>query len=213
MIKNCLICNKEFKVWPCDLKRGKGKCCSRKCYYNSRIGIPPSEETKQKIREANSGNKSSSWKGGKVVLSCLICGEEFRVKSCIKNKAKFCSKKCHGKWYSANRIGEKSINWKGGITPINRLIRGLEKSRKWAREVKERDSYTCQICNVRGGNLRSNHIKKFSDYPTLRTILTNGVTICKDCDVKFVLHREKEWEDYFNLNLQNRGYLERTQSV
>ncbi|MHA1343585.1 MAG: HNH endonuclease signature motif containing protein [Promethearchaeota archaeon] len=29
--RNCLVCGKQFKVYPRDLKRGKGKYCSQKC--------------------------------------------------------------------------------------------------------------------------------------------------------------------------------------
>jgi hypothetical protein len=29
--KNCLVCNKEFETYPCHIKAGKGKYCSKKC--------------------------------------------------------------------------------------------------------------------------------------------------------------------------------------
>jgi len=211
MKKNCLVCNKEFKVCFSDIKRGRDKYCSRRCYYDSRIGAAPSEKTRKKISEANKGEKAYRWKGGKISLHCLICKEEFKVKLCKKNTAKFCSKKCHGKWDSINLVGEKSKGWKGGLTALNDLIRHTVQYREWAKTVKKRDDFTCQICGERGGMLRSNHIKKFSDYPELRMVLLNGITIHKDCDIKFVLHREKEWEDYFKLNLKNRGFIELTQ--
>ncbi len=213
MKKNCLICQNKFSTCLSDIKRGRDKYCSRKCYYKSRIGIKRSEETIAKMREAQKGKKSHSWRGGEISLYCLICKKEFKVKICKKDTAKFCSKKCHGKWDSENLIGEKARTWKGGLTPINKLIRSLEKSRKWAREIKERDNFICQICYVRGGILRSNHIKKFSDYPELRLSLNNGITICKNCDIKLVLHREEQWENYFNLNLKNRGYLKIEETI
>jgi 5-methylcytosine-specific restriction endonuclease McrA len=31
MIKNCIICGKEFKTFPCFVKKGQGKFCSLKC--------------------------------------------------------------------------------------------------------------------------------------------------------------------------------------
>lgn len=31
MIKQCLVCNKEFVTYPCHIKVGKGKYCSRNC--------------------------------------------------------------------------------------------------------------------------------------------------------------------------------------
>lgn len=31
MIKNCKVCNKEFKTYPSKIKIGRGKYCSQKC--------------------------------------------------------------------------------------------------------------------------------------------------------------------------------------
>ena len=45
IIKICLSCEKEFKVYPSQIKYGQGKFCSKKC--------------------ARSGKFASLWKGGK----------------------------------------------------------------------------------------------------------------------------------------------------
>lgn len=37
MIKNCLVCSKEFKTYPSRVKKYRGKFCSHKCYYKSLI--------------------------------------------------------------------------------------------------------------------------------------------------------------------------------
>lgn len=68
----CEICGKEFLVWPCHLKRGAGKYCSRQCQAKGKsqklkgilpkcsyLGIKPSNATKQKIRIAKLGKKHS----------------------------------------------------------------------------------------------------------------------------------------------------------
>ena len=31
MIKQCLVCNKDFLTYPCHIKVGKGKYCSKEC--------------------------------------------------------------------------------------------------------------------------------------------------------------------------------------
>ncbi|MCK9371233.1 hypothetical protein M0R04_15075 [Candidatus Dojkabacteria bacterium] len=183
LLLNCLFCNKKFMNNPSRIKTGRGKYCSKKCKLNASVKI--------------------------ITKICLICEKDFKtIPSKIKKgNGKFCSKPCYGQWMRKNRQGKNAGGWKGGISPFNVLIRHSTDYKEWAKLIKERDSFICQICKIRGGKLRSNHIKKFSDYPELRTVLTNGITICKDCDIKFVLHREKEWEEYFNLNLKNRGYL------
>ncbi len=97
--------------------------------------------------------------------------------------------------------GEKSNLWKGGISAITRKERtnfmDTLEYKDWRRKVFERDNYTCQICGIRGGNLRANHIKKYADYPELRLTVDNGITICRNCDINLVLGKEIEWENYF----------------
>lgn len=60
------------------------------------------------------GNKGKNWqetKVRKIKKLCLICKKEFL--SC-RNRGKFCSKKCYGKWRSKNFSGRNHPNWKGG---------------------------------------------------------------------------------------------------
>lgn len=40
------------------------------------------------------------------------------------------------------------------------------------------------FCGKRGGKLVADHIKPFFLYPELRFEISNGRTICKDCDLK-----------------------------
>jgi len=105
-------------------------------------------------------------------------------------------------------VGKNNPNWKGGISKLNKTKRQLEmetsRYKNWRKFVFERDGYTCQICEEAGKRLRANHIKRYVDYKELRTEKNNGITICENCDVKWVLHREKDWENYFNFNLKTR---------
>jgi predicted restriction endonuclease len=51
--------------------------------------------------------------------------------------------------------------------------------KSWRKGVYERDKYQCQWpgCNV-SKKLNAHHIKKWADYPALRFILDNGITLC-----------------------------------
>lgn len=51
----------------------------------------------------------------------------------------------------------------------------------WRKAVYERDNYTCQKCNKRGGRLEAHHIKPWSDYPEVRFDVNNGMTLCETC--------------------------------
>jgi hypothetical protein len=79
------------------------------------------------------------------------------------------------------RRGEKSSNWKGGITPENKLIRCSVEYKLWREAVYKRDKWTCQKCLIRGGKLHPHHIKHFADYPELRFAIDNGSTLCVSC--------------------------------
>ena len=80
--------------------------------------------------------------------------------------------------------GEFSANWRGGVTPINQIIRTSKEYKLWRKAVFERDNYTCQKCDTKGGVLNADHIKRFSQYPELRFSLENGRTLCIDCHKK-----------------------------
>lgn len=77
--------------------------------------------------------------------------------------------------------GEKSHNWRGGTTPINKLLRMNKNYIKWRTSVFERDNYTCQCCGKRGAKLNAHHILNFSDHVELRYNIDNGITLCEDC--------------------------------
>lgn len=71
--------------------------------------------------------------------------------------------------------------WKGGITPMNDLLRRSSKYRSWRKLVYERDDYTCVLCGRKGGALNADHIKPWCDYPELRFAIDNGRTLCIEC--------------------------------
>lgn len=80
--------------------------------------------------------------------------------------------------------GSKNSGWIDGRTPENKRIRRSIEYKLWRAEVFERDKYTCQHCNKRGGDLHSDHIKPFALYPKLRFSVDNGRTLCIKCHRK-----------------------------
>jgi len=76
----------------------------------------------------------------------------------------------------------------------------------WRLSVFERDKYTCKKCgDNKGGNLIAHHLYSFKDYPILRTILSNGITLCESCHKDFhqkytYFHNTKEQMDLFMID-------------
>ncbi len=54
--------------------------------------------------------------------------------------------------------------------------------KQWRYDVFSRDRFACQGCgDAKGGNLHAHHIKSFSDFPSLRYEISNGITLCERC--------------------------------
>ena len=197
-VKKCLICEKEFKIYPSSIKKNT-KCCSNKCR-----GIWISRNT------TNKGKNSSFWQGGEIKRICQICGKKFYAKpsNVKRGKDKFCSRKCYGIWRSKNICGENHPRWKGGINSILQQIRHSEKYLKWRSDVFIRDNFICQKCNNRSSQghsviLESHHkipfyklIEEVKNYLPLLNLydgamayiplwdISNGVTLCRKCHYK-----------------------------
>ena len=101
--------------------------------------------------------------------------------------------------------GKLNNRWKGGITFWVYKVRESFKYRQWRSDVYQRDSYTCQECGQRGGDLEAHHIKQFTkiieencikDLETALACeelwnLNNGQTLCVRCHNKTKIGRKK----------------------
>lgn len=105
---------------------------------------------------------------------CLVCNTSLvlKIKRDLTRK-KYCSRKCLGVYTGKNRskesmdhmrktsctpeanlkkvhLGEKHPRYKKDRTTI-KSPRPRYENTKWSRAIFERDNYTCQFCNKRGG--------------------------------------------------------------
>ena len=82
-----------------------------------------------------------------------------------------------------NPKGEIEV-WSGSkVPPWERVYRDRNnpRNRVWRKAVFERDNYTCQRCQKRGGELQAHHIKPYAKYEKLRYEISNGVCLCESC--------------------------------
>lgn len=81
--------------------------------------------------------------------------------------------------------GEKSPQWKGGITKESEALRKGHQFRTWRDAVFTRDNWTCQKYKTRGGKLHPHHILNFSEHPELRFDVSNGITLSEKAHKEF----------------------------
>ena len=187
--KKCLLCGKGFSVHP--YRKNTAQFCSGKCQReNNRIihrgkkhplfGRPRSLETKKKISDSLKGEKNPGF--GKHL------SEETRKKISISQQGKIVSEATREKISKSHKgkpatwqKGEKNPNWKGGTSPLDKLIRTSLEYITWRETVFARDNWTCKKCNTRGGKLHAHHIRNFSSNIELRFVEANGITFCDGC--------------------------------
>lgn len=153
-----------------------------------------SQETIQKMRDSHPRVRFQK--------QCLECSKVFFVKKHKIERAKYCSKKCHGKatiskaWPGRKhtnitiqklrlaKIGKFGIEANRYIPDRTKLSVNEHKHldgkyKEWMLSVKRRDAWKCKINNVDcKGRLESHHILNWKDYPKLRYDINNGITLC-----------------------------------
>jgi hypothetical protein len=185
MIKKiCKQCNKEFKT-----KRNIRIFCSLNCFhkYSKENGIFPidktgtiqSKKTKEKI---SIGIKNNYIKNPEKRIRQKNIALKNGTGKWMKNKKLSLNTR---KKMSDNRKGKKHWNWKGGINPINDTIRKSFELKLWKKSCMERDNFTCQKTGQKGGELVVHHINNFSNFPELRTSISNGITLSKESHSEF----------------------------
>ena len=123
-------------------------------------------------------------KGQTYWLCKCDCGETSEVT--LANLKSGDIKSCGCSQYS---FGVDHHNYNPNLTEEERLKNRHRTNevefRVWSKMVKDRDNYTCQICNQHRGKLNSHHLNGWNAFPEQRFDLDNGVTLCTDCHKDF----------------------------
>lgn len=56
---------------------------------------------------------------------------------------------------------------------------------KWARKVKKRDNFTCQVCGKTNVHLHTHHRNSWDMFVEQRFDVLNGITLCNLCHERF----------------------------
>lgn len=154
-------------------------------------------ETRKKISESRKGIKFSESHKEKLRLAKLgkpRAGDPSKWKHSLESRLK----------NSVAHRGDKSANWKGGLSSLNKRLRRSLQYRQWRTAVFKRDNYTCVWCGANKKYLNADHIKQYALIIKEQGISTyeqavsceelwqvnNGRTLCIDC--------HKETDTYLN---------------
>ena len=157
----------------------------------SHMGHKVTIEARAKLRDAHIGMKAT---------------EETKAKMSIAQSGE--NNGFYGKTHTIETIakvsGSNHYNWKGGIAPVMERIRWSRSYKNWRTSVFERDDYTCQMCNIRGGYMQAHHIEPVRDNKNSLLIFDtdNGITLCKKCH-DLTKGKEYEFVEYFK-NILNK---------
>jgi 5-methylcytosine-specific restriction endonuclease McrA len=163
----CKICSKKITIRRSEV--GKINTCSKECQSKLR-GIVRIGKTHNIIHKLS------------IPRKCKNCGIEYKAKSYNRGMI-VCSKKCKHEWQSKVMTGRfRTIIDTERV--VNSRSRKVTKYYSWRMAVLRRDKFTCQICRDKGDRMEAHHIKSFKSYPELRTVLSNGITLCYDCHKK-----------------------------
>ena len=148
------------------------------------FGKHHSEETKRKLSLAHKGVPLSE--EHKKNLSFAHIGLP------IWNKGKKWGKELRDKLSGVN-----SIHWRGGLSfePY-----GVEFNKKLRKEIRIRDNYTCQKCNITEKYTRCALSVHHIDYNKKNNKKSNLISLCKGCNSKVNFNRQY-WTNYFKNKL------------
>ncbi len=182
MKTRCLVCNKEFNIYPCYVKLGRGKYCSQKCSGKSQI---TAEKRKclfckkefhafQSQIELGSAKYCSrkcfnSARIGKM-KKCLNCNTPFYSYRSDKkyHNHKYCSLKC----YIESAKGKNHWNWRGDDVSYGALHGWVKRKLGFPKK--------CEICGV------ENKILDWANKDhTYKRDINNWVRLCKKCHLKY----------------------------
>jgi len=123
-----------------------------------------------------------------IQVLCEWCGKKFGVKPARKDRARFCSRECKGKWWSENFKGEKNPNYGGGkevkceicgktfwkspshvgracSDECKRILIGLERRKEIpdsARGLSKEKAYVLSVLGPGDGNIMNNRTVRLS---------------------------------------------------
>ena len=100
------------------------------------------------------------------------------------------------------RTSRKPYNKRKFYKPRKRVYRNSRdylspEYSKWRKDIKDRDSHRCQWPGcLSSKHIQVHHIKTWAQYPGLRFVNANGITLCRKCHDS-IKGKEADYEAFF----------------
>lgn len=234
MIKNCLICKAEFKTIPSQIKIGKGKFCSRECYWESEketkkwnksaLGLVHTKETKEKIRQVHLGKRLTEEHKRKIGNSNIGKKRSEEVKRKISIKLKGRKNPEHSRRMKTKMIGNKyALGMKHTSETKKKLSLAsrLENNPRWLggksfepynikwneklkEKIRKRDDNICQLCGYHQREFTRKLSVHHIDYNKLNCLEENLISLCLTCHAR-TNSKRIYWKKFFQ---QKKDFFE-----
>lgn len=133
-----------------------------------------------KIEIIEESNQKSD-KQLKIVICKCHCGKIFNHYYSYLSRGRVRSCGCLN-----SQVGNKNRNYNPLLSNEDRINKRYWWARtRFSKMVFNRDNYTCQVCNYRDGKLNAHHMDGYHWCKNRRDDISNGVTLCKKCHIKF----------------------------
>lgn len=174
-------CGRTHFVDAGNLKAGNTRSCG--CSITDRANVQGKKFNRLRPIEPvrKKGSERISWR-------CICdCGNETVVDT--NNMVSGSTKSC-GCLNRELNTGSRSHFYNPNLTAEERLENNRYVSSKknmdvWRKQVYEKDDYTCQKCNTRGGDLNAHHMDGWHWCKDRRFDISNGATLCVPCHTEF----------------------------
>jgi hypothetical protein len=149
---NCVLCDKPLYRRPHEFGN---------CRYFACMKCRAEAQSVFGVTEAQRKGLSLGTQKGTNFRTGYSHSEESKQKIGESNKRFWKNNPEKAKERGAHLRAEKNVNWRGGITDLNKSIRQMTENRKWMDAVKERDNHMCTRCDS-DTNLESHHKQPLS---------------------------------------------------
>ena len=160
----------------------------------AKLGVPKSEEHKANIALAMEGKIKSREHKAKLSVSHTGMKLPPRSKETLDRMSVAKSGKNNPIY---GKTGEKSPNWRGGLSSYPYPINFTKQLKEY---IRERDNHICQLCGKTEEQNRRKLDVHHIDYNKENLNESNLISLCKSCHQKTSWNREF-WIDYFNPEL------------